>query len=633
MTNKKILTLAVACFLAVGTSCSKGSSVTPSASASASVASNSVVASTSVADSTSTAQSTSPYVLKITPVGSTEIKVSKTVQLRTSVVGTTQKDVTWSSLNADIAVVNEKGLVTGLKAGKASIKATLNLDPNCFATIEITVDEATKPTTLTISGYTNNQAWVGETAALTVTVAPEDAVATVTWASDNLSVATVAEDGTVSFLAEGNVSISAVSAVDTTIFDSVDYSVKYGVFSSKMGSTKFDISHQADATNPYIAVSDATDDDSKGFNSCYFAHVKGQVFYAEATFKGSKQTANAWDWQGIGIGSGLTDSDARFFTFSPHYAGSANSYNKTILRDRPETWGALTNRSQIWGENGLNDINYQTENTIAMLRNGNAYYYLLNGKVFYYDSTTKYDGIDTIPFLVTYDMPATFTKFKTETDATKIATLLGTSVYTNSFYAAYSNVTYTSDNDFSFNDLNGASKDYKVKSIGDKALVYKNVSVEFDIDSLVYNLQKTSHTCFALNFSRYDNADVCETISLGISTNQSKNQDVIGKYTRWAYNEGSFENSSVIKDWDETTTTVKADKTAKSHVKITRMVTGTNESYFHLTVDGTEYAFDLGMAGAVTGAKTFYTGSYLLWVSCDYATAHVSNFVFTSDVQ
>jgi uncharacterized protein YjdB len=284
MKNRKILPLAVVCLLAFVTGCHpSASSVTSASSVSGSSALPSASSVASVASVASSSLPTSPYTLKITPVGSTEIKVSKTVQLRTSVIGTTQKDVTWSTLNADIATVNEKGLVTGLKAGKATIKATLNLDNNCFSTIEITVDEATKPTTLTIGGYTDGVAWTGETAALTVTVAPEDAVATVKWSSDNTTVATVADDGTVSFLAEGKATITALSAVDSTIFDSVDYTVKYGTFSSKMGSRLFDISHQADATNPYVSVSDATDDASKGFNSCYFAHVKGQVFYAEAT--------------------------------------------------------------------------------------------------------------------------------------------------------------------------------------------------------------------------------------------------------------------------------------------------------------------------------------------------------------
>ena len=73
----------------------------------------------------------SPYTLKITAIGSSTIKVSKTLQLRTSVTGTTQKDVTWTSLTPDLASVNAKGLVTALAAGTARIRATLNIDENC----------------------------------------------------------------------------------------------------------------------------------------------------------------------------------------------------------------------------------------------------------------------------------------------------------------------------------------------------------------------------------------------------------------------------------------------------------------------------------------------------------------------
>ena len=63
----------------------------------------------------------SQYVMKITAIGSTTIQVDKTLTLRTQVTGTNQKDVTWSSLNPEIATVSEKGVVTGVSAGEAKI--------------------------------------------------------------------------------------------------------------------------------------------------------------------------------------------------------------------------------------------------------------------------------------------------------------------------------------------------------------------------------------------------------------------------------------------------------------------------------------------------------------------------------
>ena len=106
----------------------------------------------------------SQYVMKITAIGSTTIQVDKTVTLRTQVTGTNQKDVTWSSLNPEIATVSEKGVVTGVAAGEATIKATLNIDDKCTATVKITVEPAVAPDSVTVTGAPEDgTGWVGET--------------------------------------------------------------------------------------------------------------------------------------------------------------------------------------------------------------------------------------------------------------------------------------------------------------------------------------------------------------------------------------------------------------------------------------------------------------------------------------
>lgn len=571
----------------------------------------------------------SPYTLKITAIGSSTIKVSKTLQLRTSVTGTTQKDVTWTSLTPDLASVNAKGLVTALAAGTARIRATLNIDENCSAVFEVKIEDATSPENVTISGYAGETAWVGETCSLSVSVEPEEAAATVVWSSDNPTVASVDEEGLVTFLQEGDAMISATSALDSSVSDEVHFSVRYGTFRSNVGSANFDISHQADEVDPYVEIPDTDDNASAGYNTLYFAHIQSTKFYVEATFQGSKQTKNAWDWQGIGLGAGLSDNDARFFTFSPHYANAANNFNKVILRERPESWGALTNRSQIWGENGLNDIDYTAKNKIAMIRNGNEYYYLINDKVYYYDLTEKYDSIATIPFLVLYDMPARFTDYSATDDETLVDAKLA-EANKKSFYAAYSNVDYVDDSNFTFKDLNGYSKDYKVKSIGDKAKMYKSFQIEFDVDSMIFNSARSTHTGLTVNLSRYDTADEVETISLGVSTNQDNDRAIIGRYTKWNY-PNSFDDPNGHRKWYETTECVKTDAKALSHVKIVREVIG-DFTYFHLYVDGVEYAFDLSDEGASSEIKVPYTGAYLMWVACEYATCHISNFVYQSDI-
>lgn len=50
------------------------------------------------------------------------------------------KSVTWSSSNLEVATVNENGLVTGVGKGECTITATSNVDPNKTVTCKVTVD-------------------------------------------------------------------------------------------------------------------------------------------------------------------------------------------------------------------------------------------------------------------------------------------------------------------------------------------------------------------------------------------------------------------------------------------------------------------------------------------------------------
>ncbi len=65
------------------------------------------------------------------------VYVKKTLQLKATVTGT-KKSVTWSSSNKKIATVNKNGKVTGVKAGKATISATVNgKKATCVVTVKI----------------------------------------------------------------------------------------------------------------------------------------------------------------------------------------------------------------------------------------------------------------------------------------------------------------------------------------------------------------------------------------------------------------------------------------------------------------------------------------------------------------
>ena len=417
----------------------------------------------------------SQYKVVVNAIGSTTINASKTLQLRANVTGTTEKDVTWSSSDETVASVSEKGVVTGIKAGTVKIRATLNIDSNAYGEVEVTVLQSAAPTSLKIEGIEPGLKWVGDSASLSIKVEPIDASSLVTWETTDANVASISDKGEVEFKNPGNVTIKATSKEDPTVFASLDFVVKYGTFSATMGSPNWDISKQSDETKKEVSLDE---EGGRGYNTLYFTHSKGTRYYAEAFFKVTTIVSDyTWAWQGVGLGSGLSDTNTRYFTFSPHSpATPENSFHKTIVRDRPTSWDALTTRSQIWGENGLDEIDCINNGVkVGLLRDENKYYYLLNNSLFYVDETTKYDGVETYPILVAEDLPVKVTQFLATTDETKINNLLNSATFKKSFFASNpSIVNYESDDKFSFDSNTVLSKDNKVRSLGDKAKVTRN---------------------------------------------------------------------------------------------------------------------------------------------------------------
>lgn len=87
------------------------------------------------------AKDIAPTSLKVVS-SETEINIDGTATLSVQVTPeNASTSVTWSSLNQDIATVSATGVVKGISAGEATIKATSTVDTNVSATIKITVNE------------------------------------------------------------------------------------------------------------------------------------------------------------------------------------------------------------------------------------------------------------------------------------------------------------------------------------------------------------------------------------------------------------------------------------------------------------------------------------------------------------
>ena len=121
------------------------------------------------------------------------------------------KDVTWSSSNDATATVDKNGLVTTHEVGTVTIKATLKSDPAISSSVTIVVNPI-KVSKITVNGYDKEYLVKDDTVILTTTVEPSDAAnKSIVWSSSNEEVATVDQNGKVTAVGQGTVSIKAMN--------------------------------------------------------------------------------------------------------------------------------------------------------------------------------------------------------------------------------------------------------------------------------------------------------------------------------------------------------------------------------------------------------------------------------------
>ena len=143
---------------------------------------------------------------------SATINNGETLQLTYSVTpsNASNKTVTWSSSNTNVATVSSGGLVTAKSCGTATITATTRDGSNLSASCAITVNQLATGISLNKTSATINN---GETLQLTATVTPSNTNnKNVTWKSSNTSVATVSSSGLVTAKGGGTATITASTA-------------------------------------------------------------------------------------------------------------------------------------------------------------------------------------------------------------------------------------------------------------------------------------------------------------------------------------------------------------------------------------------------------------------------------------
>lgn len=152
------------------------------------------------------------------------MEVGETAALSAAVFpeNATDKAVAWTSSNPEVLSVNANGTVEAKAAGEAVITVTAMDASGTKATVAIKVQLPIVPVEkITITGAPESMG-VGNTADLSVAVLPENATnKAVTWVSSNPEIISVDGNGRIEAKAEGNAVITATSADNPTVADTV----------------------------------------------------------------------------------------------------------------------------------------------------------------------------------------------------------------------------------------------------------------------------------------------------------------------------------------------------------------------------------------------------------------------------
>ena len=139
-------------------------------------------------------------------VGSTE-----TIKATIEPEDADNQNITWTSDNPEVATVNEKGKVTGVKAGKAVI-TVITEDGEKTATCKVTVKDKEINVTEVKLNKTQTSILVGASETLVATVLPENATnQKVSWKSSDEAVATVDANGKVTGVKAGEATITVTT--------------------------------------------------------------------------------------------------------------------------------------------------------------------------------------------------------------------------------------------------------------------------------------------------------------------------------------------------------------------------------------------------------------------------------------
>ena len=138
----------------------------------------------------------------------------------------TDKSITWSSNNTNVATVDANGKVTAIAPGTATITATTNDGSGVKASCEVTVEKKVILVSQIILNQTSATLTEGETLTLTAMVTPDNADNTsISWSSSNEDIAMVSSKGKVVAMGVGTATITATANDESGVSASCEVTV------------------------------------------------------------------------------------------------------------------------------------------------------------------------------------------------------------------------------------------------------------------------------------------------------------------------------------------------------------------------------------------------------------------------
>ena len=177
----------------------------------------------------------------------------------------TVQDLTWSSSNENVAKVDNNGNVTGVNVGTAVITAKVgNKIDTCLVTVKEAVEE-----NIYFTNSTETVLITQETTLLEVVFEPgtDTKDDTIIWRTSDADIAVVDDNGKVTILSTGTVTISAITAngnVATCELNVIDYLKgdldKNGAVNANDAAVALDLYKYGNATDEDMQIGDMNND-------------------------------------------------------------------------------------------------------------------------------------------------------------------------------------------------------------------------------------------------------------------------------------------------------------------------------------------------------------------------------------